>query len=118
MHRPGITGLGGVCPVLFSGPSAGLALAFRGSDSYSHLLSCVPWLHGVMLHRFLATTDALTCAGRGFQPMRGPDLDCPRQGSLLHARDLPTIPSPPTSRVQPGFSFVHHSALAVISGCG
>ena len=50
--------------------------------------------------------------------MRGPDLDCPRQGSLLHARDLPTIPSPPTSRVQPGFSFVHHSALAVISGCG
>ena len=71
-----------------------------------------------MLHRFSATTDALTCAGQGFRPIRGPVLDCPRQGSLLHARDLPSIPSPPTSRVQPGFSFVHRSALAFISGCG
>jgi hypothetical protein len=86
--------------------------------SISHLPSCVPWLHGVLLRRFLATTDALTCAGRGFRPIRGLCPRLPRQGSLLHARNLPTIPSPPTSRVRPGFSFVHfqHWCLSLAAG--
>ena len=56
--------------------------------------------------------------GEALGQLEAPSLGLSRQGSLLHARNLPTIPSPPTSRVQPGFSHVHiqHWHLSLAAG--
>lgn len=70
------------------------------------------------LPRFLATMNALTCAGGAFGQCEASGPVRSRQGSLLHARNLPAIPSSPTSRVRPGFSSVHlqHWRLSLAAG--
>jgi hypothetical protein len=63
------------------------------------------------LPRFLATTDALTPAGRLFGPPGHELRSVPCRSPSTRSRDLPTLPSPPTGRVGwrfsvvPGFSF-------------